>query len=165
MLEVKSYIKMLKIELEKCTEQLIRNIKTAKKSTLYHKIELLDICTFMQPFELSILLYSMDKKANEVFYQGNDSTIFSGSTYLVQDIDYFTISENQYDEFLEFYEKNIDSLEEKQKEVIKNWFVACWDKSNGNEISLPVYFSFQDAMEVFDIQKSKWIPQNERWTP
>lgn len=51
------------------------------KCLYFSEIDLLDFTAFIEPtnFEISIGMFSMDREANEVFYEGNDTTVFAGS--------------------------------------------------------------------------------------
>ncbi|MFP3415711.1 hypothetical protein SB773_30140, partial [Bacillus sp. SIMBA_074] len=68
MFTTENYISTLKINLEKNSVNLIKNIKEILDLNYYNEIEILDFTVFIQPFELSIMMFSMDKEANEVFY-------------------------------------------------------------------------------------------------
>jgi hypothetical protein len=159
-----NYISTLKANLDKNSEKLIRNIGEILNLNYYKGIDLLDFSAFIQPFDLSIMMYSMDNEANEVFYEGNDSRIFAGSQELLEDIEYFTLPDDKSDEFWEFYEQNDKIISNAEEQTIVEWFVDCWKKAEGKSIKLPVYFSFHDDIKSFDLIKNKWVTDDEKWS-
>lgn len=110
------------------------------------------------------MMFSMDKYANEVFYESNKHNIFAGSYEVLGDIVYYNLLDEEYDEFWEFYEQNDVELSKKEKEVIVEWFVACWNNADGQSVKLPAYFCFHDDDKSYDLQKNKWINDEEKWS-
>jgi len=47
----------------------------------------------------------MDKEANEVFYEGNDTSIFAGSVKVLPEVEYYQLNDDQLDAFFDFYSK------------------------------------------------------------
>ncbi|WHY01336.1 hypothetical protein [Neobacillus sp. DY30] len=164
MFTVETYINSLKDNLEKNTEKLIQNLKAIINYNYYNEIDLLDFSVFMQPFELSIMMFSMDKEANEVFYQGNDSSIYAGSLKLLGEIEYHQLPDNKSDEFWGFYEQNDEVISTSEEQTIVEWFVACWDKAGGHSFTLPAYLVFHDDVKSFDLHRNKWISDDEKWS-
>jgi hypothetical protein len=161
---VGTYISSLNGNLEKNTEKLIRNLKAIINYHYYNEIDILDFSVFIQPFKLSVMMFSMDREANEVFYQGNDSSIFARSLDLLGEIEYLQLSDDKLDEFWEFYEQNDEELSTSEEQTIAEWFVACWDKAGGRRISLPAYLVFHDDVKSFDLHRNKWISDDEKWS-
>ena len=159
---VQNYISTVKNNLQKKSEQLIQQLRKTIRFNYYHKVDLLDYTAFIQPHEISILMYSMDGNANEVFYQGNESNIFAGSYDLIEDISYFNVSDDQ-DEFWEFYEQNDEVISNLETQVFVEWFKDCWKQAGGKNAKLPSYFSFHDYDNCFDLQNNKWVSDGDKW--
>lgn len=123
--------------LEVKSSDLIERLKATTHLNYYKEIDLLDFTVFVQSFELSIVMFSMDGEANEVFYEGTEEGIFSGSYNVMDDITYFTFSSEESDEFWDFYEKNDAKLSELETKVIVEWFATCWNKAGGMNVTLP----------------------------
>ena len=62
--------------LEVKSSDLIERLKATTHLNYYKEIDLLDFTVFVQSFELSIIMFSMDGEANEVFYEGTEEGIF-----------------------------------------------------------------------------------------
>lgn len=143
---------------------MIEKLKEVQTYNFYSEVELLDFVAERNDFDLSITMFSMDKSANEVFYEGKDSNIFSGSVGIVEDIPFSIVLGNEIDGFWNFYEQNDEELDTLEKQAITNWFAECWEKSNGQAIELPSYFCFHDEYESFDLKKSELISDDEKWS-
>lgn len=161
---VESYICSLKERLYKNEDKLIDNIKEIHTFHYYEGIDLLDIGVFIQPFDLSIRMFSMDDEANEVFYEGNNPALFSGSHELLEEMEYYDLADEHSDEFWDFYEANEEEIAAAEKELISNWFISCWNKAGDGGIKLPVYLDFHDDIESFDLKKNKWIDSEDKWS-
>lgn len=163
MFTVEQYIKTLKECLNDSSDILIQNIKEILSFQYYNEIELLDFEVSSQPFELSIRMFSMDREANEIFYEGPDEAIFAGSHQLIEDIEYYNLPEDKLDDFWEFYEQNDESISRAEKLTIVEWFIGCWDQANGESVPLPAYLTFHDDIESYDLFNKKWINAEEKW--
>lgn len=97
-----TYISSVKENLETNSERLIQNIREILRFNYYSKIELLDFMIFIGSFDLSIMMFSMNREASEVFYEGNDSSLFAGSHELLERISYYNLSYDKSDEFWGF---------------------------------------------------------------
>ncbi|MEH3073249.1 hypothetical protein PF047_19525 [Bacillus mobilis] len=135
---IENYKNSLIKGLETKSSDLIARLKATTQFTYYKEIDLLDFTAFVQSFELSIVMFSMDGDANEVYYEGTD-------------------------EFWDFYEKNDEKLSEIEMKVIVEWFATCWNKAGGMNVELPSYFSFHDYDECYDLHNGKWISDGDRW--
>lgn len=160
---IESYTNSLKEGLQQHSDQLIANIKETTKLHYYNKIDLLDFTAFVQSYALSITMFSMDRDASEVFYQGEDSSVFGGSYDLLDEIEYYDIPDEKEDEFWEFYDQNDEVLANIETKAIVEWFADCWNKADGKIVKLPVYFSFHDYDECFDLHKNEWISDGDKW--
>ncbi|KRE01476.1 hypothetical protein ASE46_09230 [Bacillus sp. Root239] len=163
MFTIDAYISSLKESLQKNEHVLISNIREIQTFHYYEGIDLLDFEIFMQPFDLSIMMFSMDDEANEVFYEGNDRKIFSGSHPLFDETEYYDLPAENSDAFWEFYEQNEESIAAAEEETIVRWFVSCLNKAGGKSFELPVYLDFHDDIKSFDLHKNKWIDSEEKW--
>ena len=166
MLTIDNYTNTIKNNLELNSYKLIEKLTEIHSLNFYSEVKLLDFSASLEPtrYELSIIMYSLDKEANEVFYEGDDSKVFADSINVLEDIVYYQELTDQSDMFLEFYEQNEDEIIIAEQEVIKNWFVECWKKVNGKEVKLPSYLSFHDEYKSYDLMNNKWIIEDEMWS-
>ena len=160
---VADYIKSVEGNLEANSDALIAKLKEVQTYNFYSEVELLDFVAERNDFYLSITMFSMDRVANEVFYEGKDSGIFSGSEGMVEDVPFSIVLGNEIDDFWHFYEQNDEELDALEKQAITKWFAECWEKANGQAIELPSYFCFQDEYESFDLKKREQISDDEKW--
>ncbi|WP_340371963.1 hypothetical protein [Peribacillus sp. FSL E2-0218] len=161
---VEGYIAEVNSNLELQSEALINNLQKLHTYTFYSQVELLDFVSFPESSELSITMFSMDRQANEVFYDGKDPAIFGGSVSIIEGVNYGERFGGQSEEFWEFYEAKSEEIEEEEKRAFANWFAECWEKANGKSVPLPAYFSIQDDTESFDLKKNDWIMDEEKWS-
>lgn len=166
MFTIDNYTNTIKNNLDLNSEKLIKKLTEIQSLNFYSEVELLDFSVSMEPtrYELSIEMYSMDKEANEVFYEGDDSTEFADSMNVLEDVVYYEEQTDQKDNFLEFYEQNEEEIVIAEQEAIKNWFVDCWKKAKGQDFKLPSYLSFHDEYKSYDLKENKWISEDEMWT-
>lgn len=158
-----NYISTLKENLHRNTDKLIHQIRKTISFNYFEAVDLLDYTAFIQPHEISIIMYSMDRTANEVFYQGEDSTIFAGSYDVIEDIEYFNVREDLLKLFWEFYERNDEFIKKEETQIFVEWFKDCWQQAGGKDHPLPAYFSFHDYDNCFDLHKNKWISDGDKW--
>lgn len=166
MFTIDNYTNTIKNNLELNSDKLVEKLTKIYSLNFYSEVELLDFSVFTESTrnELSIIMYSMDKGANEVFYEGDDSKVFAGSMNVLEDIVYYQESTDQRDKFLEFHEKYEEEIVIAEQEVVKNWFIDCWQKANGTESKLPSYLSFHDEYKSYDLKKNNWISEDEMWS-
>ena len=165
MFTIDNYTNTIKNNLELNSDKLIEKLVEIKSLKFYSEVELLDFSSSIEPTrnELSIVMFSMDKEANEVFYESDDTTMFADSMNVVEDVVYYEEQTDQKDEFIGFYEQNEGEIVSAEQEVVKNWFVDCWEKANGQDFKLPSYLSFHDEYKSYDLKKNKWISEDEMW--
>lgn len=163
---VDNYIGSITSNLEKQSELLVRNLKNIFACNFASDIDLLDFTAFIEPtrFELSIRMFSMDKDANEVFYEGNDKTVFSGSVEVLSAVEYHQINDSQLDAFFDFYEQNEERLILQEQKAFTDWFGQCWERAGGHALNLPSYFDFHDDYKSFDLKNNYWIDDEEKWS-
>ncbi|ESU34230.1 hypothetical protein G3A_02205 [Bacillus sp. 17376] len=164
MFTVDIYIGSIKASLEKQSDLLVRNLKSISEYNFSTDIDLLDFSAFIEPtrFEISITMFTMDKEANEVFYEGNDATVFAGSEEILPEVEYYQLNDNQLDDFFEFYEQNEEILVPQEQKVFTEWFSQCWQEAGGTSLNLPSYFVFQDDYKSYDLKNNQWIDDEEK---
>lgn len=164
MFTVDNYIGSIKTNLEKQSDLLVGNLKNIFAYNYSSDIDLLDFSAFIEPtrFELSIRMFSMDKEANEVFYEGNDTTVFSGSEEVLPEIEYHQLNASNLDYFFDFYEQNEETLVPQEQKAFTDWFSQCWGKAGGNALTLPSYFVFHDDYKSYDLKSNQWIDDEEK---
>ncbi|WP_289396049.1 hypothetical protein [Bacillus sp. DX1.1] len=55
-------------------------------------------------------MHSMDRGANEFFYEVQEETIFSGGESILDDFEYFPLEDELEDIFWDFYEANDEKI-------------------------------------------------------
>lgn len=166
MFSVENHICSIKSNLEAYSDELVKNLKNVFAYNFYSDIDLLDFSAFIEPtrFEISIRMFSMDKGAGEVFYEGNDKTIFAGSVELLPEVEYYQLEGSLLDNFFDFYEQNEETLELQEQKVFTEWFSQCWEKAGGERLNLPSYFVFHDDYKSFSLKNNRWIDDEEKWS-
>lgn len=161
MFSVDNYINSIKANLEKQSDLLVGNLKKMLTYNFSSDIDLLEFTAFIEPtrFELSIRMFSMDKEANEVFYEGNDTTVFAGSVEILPNVVF-----HQLNDFFDFYEQNEDTLVPKEQNTFTGWFAECWETAGGEALHLPTYFVFHNEYKSFDLKSNQWIDDDEKWS-
>lgn len=163
LLTIDNYLNSVKGNLQIHSDRLIQQIRKTLDFHYYEKVDLLDYTAFIQPYELSITMYSMDRNANEVFYQGNDNNLFAGSFDLIEDVEYYQIGDEQEDEFWKFYEQNDEVISKLETDVFIKWFKDCWNQAGGKNVKLPAYFSFHDYDNCLDLTHNKLVSDGDKW--
>ena len=165
MFSIDHYLASIQPNLEKHTDQLIEELQNITTYKFDEAVDLIDFSAFLEPtsFELSIMMFSMDKDANEVFGEDVSPTNFAGSLEILPSISYYHLPDEQYEPFWDAYEQRAEELEMKEQQIFTEWFIACWIKANGNEIQLPTYFGFHDQTRSYYLQKSKFVEDEEKW--
>ncbi|WP_052343757.1 hypothetical protein [Bacillus massiliigorillae] len=166
MFTINEYRQAIAKNLELHSDKLITKLTEVRNLTFHSNVELLDFQVFMDPSwnQLSIVMFSMSRDANEVFNEENVPDVFAGSMDIAEDFQYYQLADDQRDAFDTFYEQNGLAMMEAEQEVIKNWFVDGWRKAKGEVYKLPVYFSFHDEDKAYDLQENKWISEDELWS-
>lgn len=166
MFTVENYIDSIKIHLEKQSGLVEDQLQKIFSYPFSKDIEVLDFTAFIEPtrFELSVIMFSMDKEANEVFNQGNDSTVFAGSEDVLQEVEYYQINDSQLDTFFDFHEQNEELLIPREQNVFAQWFKRCWEKAGGASLNLPSYFTLHDSDDSLDLINNCWMDAEEKWS-
>lgn len=165
MFTVDEYIRTIKSSLEKERDLLIENLKKTFTYKFSSDTDLLEFTPFIEPtrFEVSIRIFSMDKDANEVFNESNDAAVFAGSEEVLPEAAYYQVTDEQLDDFFDFYEQNEEELVPQEQQVFAEWFRECWETAGGASLKLPAYFAFHDEYKSYDLKNKKWIGDEEKW--
>ncbi|MER2106891.1 MAG: hypothetical protein ABS949_08115 [Solibacillus sp.] len=163
MFSTEQYLTAITSCLDKKTNQVIQTLQDVFTHPFAPDVELLDFSTFIDPirFEFTVMMFSMDKNAGEVFTE--ETELFAGSLEIVQDASYYELDQPLHDAFFDFYEENGEELEQAEQEVFAAWFAACWEQAGGTAFSLPTYFGFHDAGMSYDLQHARFIDDSEKW--
>lgn len=166
MFSVDKYINSIKSNLEKQSELLVGNLKKILAYNFSSDVDMLDFSAFIEPtrFELSIRMFSMDKEGNEVFYEGNDTTVFAGSEEVLPEVEYHQLNDSQLIGFFDFYEQNEETLVFEEQNAFSDWFRECWENAGGQSLDLPSYFVFHDEFKSYDLKNNQWIDDDEKWS-
>lgn len=91
MFSIDNYIALIQNNLEKSTSTLIKELQKIVSYKFDTAVELVDFSAFTDPtrFETSIMMFSMDKDANEVFGEDITPNNFAGSVEVLVDISYY----------------------------------------------------------------------------
>lgn len=165
MFSIDNYITSIKSNLEKHTDIAVEELQKIISYKFDAAVDLLDFSTFTDPtrFEMSIMMFSMDKDANEVFGEDITPDSFAGSVELFSNIPYHHLQHNQLNDFFDFYEQNDEELVMKEQQIFTEWFAECWDKAGGKAFNLPAYFGFHDETRSYDLQNSRFVEDEEKW--
>ena len=158
------YANILKNNLQGYTDELIQNLKCVFQKEFFSEVELLDFSVFDRDVDFSIQMYSMNRKAAEVFnldHKENDA--FAGSLSLITDIPF--IPKMMREVRHAFYEQDDIEMEDRERHIISEWFFDCWKKAGGDYFKIPSYFYYHDDFKAFDLLEVKWILDHERWEP
>ena len=165
MFSIDNYIASIQINLEKSTSTLVEELQKIVSYKIDDAVDLVDFSTFTNPirFELSIMMFSMDKNANEVFGEDVTPNNFAGSVEVLASTSYYHLLDNQQESFWDFYEQNDEELASKEQQIFTDWFANCWIKAGGKQFVLPVYFGFHGEASSYDLQNAKFVEDEEKW--
>lgn len=166
MFSIHNYIASIQTNLEKHTTTLVKELQKILSFKFDAAVDLVDFSAFTDPtrFEISIVMFSMDKDANEVIGEDITPTSFAGSVEVLTSSSYYHLQDSQQDTFWDFYEQNDEELAIKEQQLFTEWFIECWDKAGGKEFKLPVYFGSHDEISSYDLQNAKFIDDEEKWS-
>lgn len=165
MFSIENYIASVQTNLEKSTPILVKELQKIVSYKFHDAVELVDFAAFTDPtrFELSIRMFSMDNNANEVFCEQITPTSFAGSVEVLASTSYYDLLDSQQESFWDFYEQNDEQLASKEQQIFTEWFAECWAKAGGKQFNLPAYFGFHDEGSSYDLQKAKYVEDEEKW--
>jgi len=166
MFSVDEYIASIQAHLEKHSHVLKDKLTEVVSYNFSPAIELLEFSAFIDPlgFESSIMLFSMNRDANEVFADDNEPTVFAGSVNVLQDATYYQLDDKLRDEFFDFYEQHAEQITEEEQKVFMTWFSNCWDQADGQTCPLPAYFGLHDETKSYDLMKKAIVEDDEKWS-
>ena len=166
MFSIDKYIVSIQTNLEKYTTSLVKELQKIVSYKFDAAVDLVDFSAFTDPtrFEISIMMFSMDKNANEVFGENITPNSFAGSVEVLASTSYYHLQDIQQESFWDFYENNDEELAIKEQQIFTEWFTDCWIKAEGRQFVLPVYFGFHNETSSYDLQNSKFVEDKEKWT-
>lgn len=165
MFSIDHYIATIQANLERHTSILVKELHKIAPYKFDKAVDLIDFTAFTDPtrFELSIMMFSMDKNANEVFGDDVTPSSFAGSVEILVNTSYYHLEDDQQEAFWYFYDQNDEELNIKEQQLFTKWFIECWDKAGGKEFHLPAYFGFHDETPSYDLQNAKFVDESEKW--
>lgn len=122
------------------------------KSTDSNKVELLDIEVFVDGYRLA--LYPMDRRGTQLGYKS-----------LLQD-EYAEglLNDEELNPNLDLYDftneddnRELNEFDKAQQEIFFTWFTACWNKTDNQKLTIPIYLQLHDSDESFHLQTNKWV--------
>lgn len=165
MFSIDKYIVSIQTNLEKHTNTLVKELQKIVSYKFETAVDLVDFSAFIDPtrFEISIMMFSMDKDANEVFGEDITDNSFAWSVEVLASTSYYQLQDNRQDIFWDFYEQNDEELASKEQQIFTEWFAECWVKAGGKQFVLPVYFGCHDETSSYDLQNAKFVEDEEKW--
>ncbi|MFP3727462.1 hypothetical protein U8V72_19975 [Priestia filamentosa] len=163
MTTIRNYTQALEQSLKQSKPVLISKLKEISGFKFFKDIDLLEFNFQVYATDFQLMLYSMDKEANEVFYEGNDKNIFSGSDTVLEETEYLFLTDEELDTFDDSLFEHDEELAKIQEETVVTWFMSCWNEAIGTKFPLPVYVGITDAESCYDIQNNKWISDEDKW--
>ena len=166
MFSINGYAASIQVNLEKQTGILVQELQKIISYKFDVAVDLLDFSAFTDPtrFELSIMMFSMDRNACEVFGEAVTPTNFAGSVEVLSTVHYHHVEEHHVQDFCDFYEQNDVELEMKEQQIFTDWFITCWEKAGGQAFKLPAYFGFHDVTPSYDLQNARIVEDTEKWS-
>jgi len=166
MFSIDHYIDSIKSNLEKHSDLATRSLEKVMSYTISPTVEVLDFIVSIEPtrFELSVMLLSMDSEANEVFQDEVNSSVFAGSTEILAEVAYYELEDGQRENFGDFYEENEHELAAEERQAFTDWFYACWQRADGDQIQKPSYVAFHDENQSFHLNSGQWVEDEEKWS-
>ncbi|MDW2885257.1 hypothetical protein [Exiguobacterium artemiae] len=164
MFTVDEYLASIKTNLAQHTDVLVKNLKTIAEANFAQDVELLDFSAFIEPsrHDLSIMFFSMDREANEVFEE-EGTPGFAGSKSVLDEIVYMDVPDDRSEAFDVFYEEQEETLFEEEQRMIGEWFRSCFEQAGGATIELPCYFGVHDEGQTLDLKRNVWMDEEEKW--
>lgn len=160
------YIDSIKGNLEKHTDLVTHNLEKVVSHTISPAVDVLDFTLSIEPtrFEISIMLFSMDSQANEVFGDEASSSVFAGSTEILSEVAYYELEDEQREDFWHFYEENEQELAAEERQAFTDWFYACWQRAGGDQMQKPSYVAFHDDDQSFHLNTGQWVEDEDKWS-
>ena len=119
------------------------------KSNTYDKVDSLDIEVFTDGYRL--VLYPMDNSSTQLGYKN-----------LLKDYSDGLLSDNDLNPNLDLYDfksdidnKDLDEFDKAQRDIFVKWFVDCWNKTDRNKVTKPIFLMFHDNGDSLDLRTNK----------
>ena len=124
------------------------------KSTNISKVDLLDIEVFIDGYRLA--LYPMDSSSNQLGYRSLLKEEYSNGLLNDEELN---PNLDQYDFQNEEDNQDLDEFEKAQREIFIKWCISCWNKTDNRKMTIPIYLTFHDADDTFDLKANKWVKE------
>ncbi len=124
------------------------------KSNNIDKVKWLDIEVFIDGYRLS--LYPMDSSSTQLGYRSLLKDEYSNG--LLND-DELNPNLDQYDFQNEQDNQDLDKFDKAQREIFIKWFMNCWNKTDNNKLTIPIYLTFHDTGDSLDLKTNKWVTE------
>jgi len=124
------------------------------KSNNIDKVKWLDIEVFIDGYRLS--LYPMDSSSTQLGYRSLLKEEYSNG--LLND-DELNPNLDQYDFQNEQDNQDLDKFDKAQREIFIKWFMNCWNKTDNNKLTIPIYLTFHDTGDSLDLKTNKWVTE------
>ena len=124
------------------------------KSNIIDKVKWLNIEVFNDGYRLS--LYPMDSSSTQLGYKSLLNEEYSNG--LLND-DELNPNLDQYDFQNEKDNQDLDEFDKAQREIFIKWFMNCWNKTDNNKLTIPIYLTFHDTGDSLDLKTNKWVTE------
>jgi hypothetical protein len=147
--------------LNKLSNQLIEELTKIiegdwglSKSANIGKVNLLDIEVFVDGYRLG--LYPMDSSSTQLGYRSLLQEEYSNGLLNEEELN---PNLDEYDFKKQEDNEELDEFEKAQKEIFIKWFTGCWNKTDNRKLSIPIYLTFHDTGDTFDLKGNKWVKE------
>ncbi len=155
LLKNEEHLSTLSNELIPEIEKIIAGDWGLYKSNSNEKVDFLDIEVFADGYRLA--LYPMDKELTQlgyrIIFEENYANGILNEEELNPNLDEYNF-QNENDN------KDLDEFEEAQKEIFIKWLLSCWQRTDHSKLIVPVYITFHDGENSFDLKANKWVKKH-----
>ncbi len=154
LLKTKQHLDSLSNQLIDELTKIIEGDWGLSKSTYIGKVDLLDIEVFIDGYRLG--LYPTDSSSSQLGYRSLLKEEYSNGLLNDEELN---PNLGQYDFQNEDDNQDLDEFEKAQKEIFIQWFISCWNKTDNRKLSKPIYLTFHDTDDSFDLKANKWVKE------
>ncbi len=154
LLKTKHHLDIVSNQLIDEMTKIIQGDWGLSKSTHISVVEMLDIEVFIDGYRLR--LYPMNSSSSQLGYRSLLKKEYANG--LLNDDD-LNPNLDEYDFQNDDDNKDLDDFEKTQKEIFIEWFLECWNKTDNSKLRIPIYLSFHDTNDSFDLKTNKWVKQ------
>ncbi|WLV25844.1 hypothetical protein QR721_06485 [Aciduricibacillus chroicocephali] len=157
MYTVEEYLHMIQLNLDKQTKEVVGTLADLKSITFAPEVKALFIESSLGDPKIILDLITREDMFNNV----DEDEVKEGFAGNIKLTDEFLFDEwDKNDADIEFYIEN--DLEELSIAEIAGWVKECFDKAQGEQLPLPVYFNVHDdTTYVLDLKIGEWIEPEE----